>query len=417
MRKRAVLGKRSRVLFVTWDGPEYHYLESLFLPIFAGLKDHGFDFDVLQFTWGGAERRAETAAAAARLGIGYRWVEVIRKPVAAGSLLTAILAGRTIRRAARDHASDIVLARSTLPALATMLARGAGATWRFVLDLDGFPTEERVEFAGLDPRSAIARLLWGIERRAIRDADAITVRSSAVIRLIQNRDGVTIPTDKFFRIPNCRDERQFRPADLAGRLAARRRLGLPDDARVIAYVGSSLSGKYRGDSLLDLFGAVRRSLSSARLLILTSEPAKARDLLMTRASQLAPYVVIDQAPATEVPFLLGAADLGTAFIEPSPSMQAAAAVKLGEYLLCGLPVVATKGIGDVHERLGGPAVLFLDDNGTTEIARAAAWFCSWVDEEAGPDRRGEARAAGLAEYGLEAGALDYVRALRHALAQ
>jgi hypothetical protein len=52
-----------RVLFITWDGPHLTYLESLFLPILAGLRDHGFEFDVLQFTWG--ERESPPGATAA----------------------------------------------------------------------------------------------------------------------------------------------------------------------------------------------------------------------------------------------------------------------------------------------------------------------------------------------------------------
>ena len=379
------MARRSRVLFVTWDGPEYHYLESLFLPIFAALRGQGFDFDVLQFTWGSAVRR--------------------------GSLLTAVLGARRIRQAVRARRSDIVLARSTLPALATLLARRPSDRWSFVFDLDGLPTDERVEFAGLDSCSPVARLQWAIERKAIRVSHAVISRSAAIAPLIVERGGPGTLPDKIFRVPNCRDEHRFTLPAAGQKEAARGRLGLPAEVPVIAYVGSSLGGKYRGDCLLDFFANVHRTLPSARLLILTEELEAARALAAARVPELAEDIVMTAAAADDVPFLLGAADLGTAFIEPTPSMRAAAAVKLGEYLLCGLPVVATRGIGDVHERLGAPAVLFTENNGASELARAADWFCSWALDEPREVRQRAAREAGVAEYGLGAGAESYARAL------
>jgi glycosyltransferase involved in cell wall biosynthesis len=406
---------RKRVLFVTWDGPEYQYLESLFLPIFDKLRGHGFDFDVLQFTWG-AQASGTTltpaAAAARRLGIGYEAVAVLRRPIAAGSLLTAILGARHVRRTVRARRSEIVLARSTLPALATLLTRRSRDRWRFVFDLDGLPTDERVEFAGLDPRSPVARLQWAIERRAIRAADAVTTRSTAITPLIIKRGAPDTSAAKVFRVPNCRDENRFVVASPDAKKAARRVLGIPEEAKVIGYVGSSLGGKYRGDALLDFFRRIHGTLPSAHLMILTGDRQVAESLVSLTAPELARQIVIASAAANEVPFLLGAADLGTAFIEPTPSMRAAAAVKLGEYLLCGLPVVATKGIGDVHERLGPPSVFFIDDNQPAELERAALWFQSWVQESRPDHRQRLARQAGIAEYGLDAGAESYARALR-----
>lgn len=404
--------KRRRVLFVTWDGPEYHYLESLFLPIFARLGHRGFDFDVLQFTWGEGSRRLEVQAAAKRLGIGYEAVNVIRRPVAAGSLLSALLGAGTLRRSAEARGSDIVLARSTLPALAACLALRRLAGTRFVLDLDGLPTDERVEFGGLSATSPVARLLWRIEAQAIAKADAVTSRSGFASQVMARRGKVALT--KFFRVSNSRDEGLFTPPSDEGRSAARAKLGIADGVPVIGYVGSGLTGKYRGDRLLSFHRMVRAALPETRLLVLVSEVDAAVRLVTSLAPDLLESMVIRRAPASQVPFLLGAADVGTAFIDPSPSMKAAAAVKVGEYLLCGLPTVATLGIGDVHERIGDPAILFVTDNDDTELARAARWFCGWWKGDH-REHRLAARACGIAEYGLDQGANSYAAALDHAL--
>ena len=63
------------ILFVTWDGPQVSYLESLFVPIFQRLGQKGMHFHVLQFTWGGIpERRAFSRQACEQAGISYRSV-------------------------------------------------------------------------------------------------------------------------------------------------------------------------------------------------------------------------------------------------------------------------------------------------------------------------------------------------------
>ena len=44
------------VLFVSWDGPQVNYLESLFAPIFMRLRSYGYKFHVVHFTWAQPER-------------------------------------------------------------------------------------------------------------------------------------------------------------------------------------------------------------------------------------------------------------------------------------------------------------------------------------------------------------------------
>ena len=63
-----------RVLFVTWDGPQVSYLESLFVPIFERLSALGVHFDVLQFRWGEPALTIRAMRRCRDAGIGYRTV-------------------------------------------------------------------------------------------------------------------------------------------------------------------------------------------------------------------------------------------------------------------------------------------------------------------------------------------------------
>src|SRR5262245_3391952 len=115
-----------KVLFVTWDGPDQSYLESLFMPLQARLGARGVQFHVLQFSWeGDAAQRARTAEAAAAFGIPYQRVSVVRRPKALATAASVALGAFEIRRAVRRYGIDVIMPRSVLPALMTLLARRA----------------------------------------------------------------------------------------------------------------------------------------------------------------------------------------------------------------------------------------------------------------------------------------------------
>ena len=145
-----------RILFITWDGPQTSYLEALFLPIFASLRGHGYEFCVLQFTWGDARHTDRARAACAEKGILYRRVEVWRTG-AIKALLTASSGGRQVDRAVRDWSVDVLMPRSLLPGLAALLSRSS-RTCPIVFDSDGLAALASVIPLSLgQPRSDTAK--------------------------------------------------------------------------------------------------------------------------------------------------------------------------------------------------------------------------------------------------------------------
>src|SRR5690606_14821514 len=114
----------------------------------------------------------------------------------------------------------------------------------------------------------------------------------------------------------------------------------------------------------------RRADSS--LLILTGNPAYLQNKI---PAAIADKVVVMEGLFNEIPAWLSAADLAFAIRKPLPSMRGVAPIKLGEYLLMGLPTIASKGIGDSEELLEAlPFVYHFDHDKATEIGGAAAWI-------------------------------------------
>lgn len=394
------------LLFVTWDGPQTFYLESLFLPIFKRLANEGLHFHVLQFTWANAARIARTREVCEAEGVTYQAITVWRHPVALGSLLTAIKGVLDLRKAIRTHRINVVMPRSTLPALTTLLAL-RGKMLPFVFDADGLPLDERVDFSNQSPSSLVHRLLRDIEAESVRRAKVVLTRTSKAADILLARAGAGTMPEKFHVVGNGRDADLFKPMAANARHQVRQRFGLGDDAPLLVYAGS-IGPQYCLTEMLQLFGYVRQRRTDAHLLILTGSPSLTTGAL-TSYPELVPAITTLSVSPEVVPEYLAVADLGLALRHPSFSMQAVAPIKLGEYFLCGLPVVATAGIGDTDSI--SPATGFLVERMVSpELEKAAEWFVDSVL----PQReafRIHAREIGMSRFSLDACAQSYMNAL------
>lgn len=394
-----------RILFVTWDGPQVHYLESLFLPIFAGLRPHGYEFDILQFRWGSAAEEEAVRAACAEAGCGYASVKVWRWG-ALGAFATALLGGRRMRKAVRRFGADAIMPRSVLPSLVALA--GSGPALRPVLlDADGIEPDERVEFAGMKATGLAYRLLRDIEAQMVRKATAVLVRTAAAREILMARAGPPADPAKYTIVANGRDGRDFHPFDERSRRAVRAELGFAAGAPLIVYVGS-FGPKYRTRAVGELAMELHALRPDTRLLVLSLAPDQVRAELLDLFPGLAGFAKVLRAPFRDVPRYLAAADVGTVFIAETFSTRTVVPVKTGEYLLCGVPVVGTAAIGDNAAAIGAGA-FFDDRRGLAEAAR-------WVVDEVLPNRedyRRRARAVGQEHYSVEKSIRDYRDALEN----
>lgn len=396
------------VLFVTWDGPQVAYLETLFLPIFERLARRGVRFHVVQFTWGDAARISRTRSACQDARVPYRKVGVLRRPRAGGALATALLGARAVRRAIRDFDIDVVMPRSVLPGLAVLAARTGALPVAF--DADGLPLDEAVEFAGRAPGALSHRMLRDVEAQLVRRADVVLARSAKACDILLARGGAGTRAGKFHVVRNGRDPAVFHPGDAENRQAARARLGIAADAPLLVYAGS-LGAQYCPAEMLEVLAALRQRRPDAKLLVLSAQAEVLATLAQAR-SPLADALVMREVAPAEVTGYVACADMALALRQPSFSMQAVAPVKLGEYLLCGVPVLATAGVGDTAAI--APAVGRLVGTVDEAAAREAA---AWMLETVLRDREGfrmRCVAEGKRSFSLDACVDAYAQALEAA---
>lgn len=405
-----------RILFATWDGPQTSYLEGLFLPIFERLRTAGHEVDVMQFTWGPEEHRAAQRRACEARGIAYTAQTVLRHPSRVAKALSTAMGAAAIRRLVAARRIDLVLPRSTLPAFAAWRACRRMGTARpaILFDADGLPHDERVDFTGWSPHGMTYRLLRDLEAEAVRRADAVLVRSARAAEILAARAGPCAPPPVFHAVWNGRDTERFRPASAEARAETRRRLGIAADAFLLVYAGS-MGAQYCPGEMVALFRAVRDRRPDAHFLVLTGETETAEREIVAPLDMPRCVTVMRAAP-DEMPALLGAADAGLALRRPGFSMQAVFPIKVAEYLLCGLPVVATRGIGDLDGFLEGAQSVHRTDNlNDAALAAAAEWLVE-PNHVTARTRAEEARRLGLAHCGLDATVARYTAAIEAALA-
>ena len=105
------------------------------------------------------------------------------------------------------------------------------------------------------------------------------------------------------------------------------------------------SGWYAVSEMMDFVAVARNHLPNLRLLVLTQEPQD-RCRHAAKERNIDDILTVRAAARESMVDYLSAADVGLSFRLPLPSASACSPVKNGEYLACGLPIVALDGVGD-----------------------------------------------------------------------
>jgi glycosyltransferase involved in cell wall biosynthesis len=115
-------------------------------------------------------------------------------------------------------------------------------------------------------------------------------------------------------------------------------------------------GRYLLEEMGRFFLAVRKRQPDALFRILTPSPPEVVAGALERAGVDRSDYRVGAAPPAEVPDYLRRARLGVFFLKPAFSQIAASPTKVPEYLMAGLPVVASAGIGDTDDLLENAGV-------------------------------------------------------------
>ncbi len=265
-------------------------------------------------------------------------------------------AGALRRELLRDR-PDLVLVNGytrRLYVLAAALARSAGTPVGLRLDSALFATPP--------PRERVKRLLFALYLKPMyRLFFGVGSLSLDYLRHFG------VPEERLALFPYAVDVDAFRRASALtpdGRAAARARLGIPADARVLLAV-SKLSPR---EAPWDLLRAARPD--DGRWIVLAGDgPERGALEALARERGLDRVRFLGYVPYPELPVLYGLADL---FLHPAREERWGVSVQ--EALACGLPVVTSSRVGAARDLIR-PGV-----NGATYTAGDADALARRIDE-------------------------------------
>lgn len=391
------------ILFITWDGPQTSYMEGLFMPIFDQIqKQNAYRFHVIQFTWGTPERISNTLKKAEELSIPFTAKKIHRKPNSAiGSLFTISKGVSFLKKYIKNNAIDIVMPRSIMPSI--MVNRLKKTNYKILFDADGLPIEERIDFSGLNKNSYLYKFFKREESAILTNADTVITRTKKSIKFHLETTGKNID-DKFFVVVNGRDTNFFKPNTIQNQLT-REELNLKNDTKVFIYSGS-LGPQYGWDIMINIFKRYLQINHNSIFLILTGNVVFAKRRI---PASLQNHIIVKSSPFEEIPKYLAIGDIAFAIREPKPSMSGVAPIKLGEYLLMGIPTIASSGIGDTEDILmGNPNCFLLKHDASDTIEKALNFIDKTVAFNAD-----EIRKFGVEHFSMESSTASYSKALDH----
>ena len=374
-----------RTLFVSYNGLLDSLGQSQVLPYLRELRKDGHEVAVLSFEREGElqpDRVRALQEELARTGIRWSWMRYHKRPpvlstcwdVAAGMVATCWLALRC--RAQVVHARSQISAVMAWP-VARLLRR------RFIFDLRGQMAYEYVDGGLWPPNGLLFRLVKRSETRLVKDADALVVLTRTLAR-----DVTAEAACQPMVIPTCVDLDRFpRPTP-----------EFPGGAPTMVYCGS-LGARYALHLLARCYVEAKKLEPTMRLLVVTHTDPSALCEALREAGEDCSGVEITRAEHRAIPGLLARGRFGVLLLQGRRSLRGASPTKVGEYLACGLPVLASPGIGDCLEQLEGNRVgIVLADNDPASFGAGLRRLFALLAE--GPALRERCRKVAEKEFSL-----------------
>jgi len=200
-----------------------------------------------------------------------------------------------------------------------------------VFDLQGGLTDELTAHHFLGNNKQVLGLFRLLEGYLDRSADVLIVCSNALKDIVVNEFGVS--PCRIYVVPDGVDIDFFRP--IANKMELRKRYNLPQDKRIVAYLG--LLSRYQGIGLLlEAIRRIKRMRNDVHFLIMGYPNV---DLYKRKADELGIQDIVTftgRMPYSKAPEAIGCADIAVSL----KLSKTEANGKLLDYMAAGLPVAA-----------------------------------------------------------------------------
>lgn len=272
--------------------------------------------------------------------------------------LNAYMLNQVLNKKLKDSTRVVVFSRMLYGDEMTLLKKISKKEIIYIYDARGASLEEHKyqltkEGISLDKLTTLLNHISDVEGAAVRNADLVFSVSEHLRDYLCDTYGTA--KDKYFIYPCLADANKFF-YDEKVREATRSRLGYGQGHHVYIYSGGLANNYHLADETLEFLNSMAATDPNARFLFLSKDTLK-DDYIKEHYAHLYGKIRILSVPNQEVYKYLNAADFGTLFRDDVIMNNVASPSKFAEYVLCGLPTIISKGVGDfsdmcVNQNLG-----------------------------------------------------------------
>jgi glycosyltransferase involved in cell wall biosynthesis len=184
-----------------------------------------------------------------------------------------------------------------------------------------------------------------LEFRTLKSAKKIFTVSNVLRRYIQHE--FKLSDKKFVYYPCLSDSKKFY-FSTSLRLEVRNELNIKDQEKVFIYSGGIRNSWHLTAEMFSFFGRLLSYDENSVMLCLTKDTAEI-DRITAAYPEMRSKLKTFYVPNEQVCNYLNAADFGILFREDTIMNNVASPTKFAEYMLCGLPVLISEGVGDYSE--------------------------------------------------------------------
>ena len=372
--------KSSSIVFINGTPLADNVFQSHIISYLKTLKESGTDVSLLSITEDSDSKSevCESNRASIRALLGNKAIFVKQPPANRGfnPMLKALKPA--LEKIRIEKSPQLFHTNSYLTGYLTLRILNKRRREKMLVDFKGILPQECLYYDPCNLPLRIARYLISIkmEKYICRHADGLTVVSNAFKEWVVRKRGFA--PQKIWVAPSCVDETVFK-IDWAAREEIRKTLGW-GDAPVIVYNGS-LRKWQLPERMFELFSAIYKKNKDVRFLFLTDDLDGARRFMQNTATQKENFHLKSVRGANLARYL-STGDAGILLRKKDIVNQVASPTKFGEYLRCGLGVIATDGIGDysriIREKNFGIVIPSRLDKANLE--EAARWFLNHLGE-------------------------------------
>jgi glycosyltransferase involved in cell wall biosynthesis len=292
----------------------------------------------------------------------------------------------------------LIHARSHVPAVMAALL-SALMKRPYLFDIRGFLAEEYADAQVWPIDGFLFRWTKKVERVLIERANGLVVLTESAAVLLRQWYPEELREKPMEVIPCCVDRRFMSAPE--SREDEHATAGISPE-RNLVYVGK-LGGWYPTGPMVEFFAAAHRNIPGLRWTVLTqSDPSELQ--IYAKRLGVESLITIGRASPENLFSVLRRCHAGLCFYHRDRSAAACSPTKIPEYLAAGLPIVASRGVGDVDRLLcctedAGPIGVPVDDRDPRDLERAAANLMRLVED---PETHARCQATAKQYFDLEA---------------